>query len=135
MAGRHYYIHILTSRCNNDTPVWGRFLTLQKLDNSVISIAEIDIKVKPPIKTSLGSIPVLNPGYGTIVEYTCSSPVEELYDYVNGYFTWSKPQSVCQWNGTWYECSVIPRNDSLKKSSMHANTWLTVMVRRNLLLT
>ena len=126
MAGRHYCIHILISRCKNDTPVWGRFLTLQKLDNSLISIAEIDIKVKPPIKASLRSIPVLNPGYGTKVEYTCSSPVEELYDDVQGNFIWSTPESECRWNGNWYECSFFSQKWLSQKNSMHANTWLTI---------
>ena len=92
---------MITSRCENDQPLYGRFLTLQKLDDSAISIAEIDIKIKPPIKARLREIPIPTPGFGTMVKYMCPSPVEELYDDTLGDFIGSIPTSECQWNGTW----------------------------------
>lgn len=92
---------MLTFRCENDQPIYGRFLTLQKLDDSAISIAEIDFKIRPWVKENLREIPIPTPGFGTTVKYMCPSPVEELYDYTLGEFIGTIPKSECQWNGTW----------------------------------
>ena len=94
---------MVTIRCENDSSVYGRFLTLQKLDDSDISIAEIDFKIKPLVQQSLKHIPIQTPGFGTMVKYMCPSPVEELYDDTLGDFNFNgpNPKSECQWNGTW----------------------------------
>ena len=98
---RDHRVSISATRCENDFLVWGKFLTLQKLDDSSISIAEIDLKIKPPVHQSLREIPIQTPQFGTMVKYTCLSPVEELYDDTLGQFIGNIPKSECHWNGTW----------------------------------